>query len=31
MGWKAMTIWECETRDRDALKAKLGAFLDEAS
>ncbi len=26
-GWSVLTIWECETRDVDALRAKLSAFL----
>lgn len=26
-GWSALEIWECETRDADALKARLAAFL----
>ncbi len=27
MGWDALTVWECETRDEAALAAKLRAFL----
>lgn len=27
-GWKVMTVWECETRDRDALADRLVAFLE---
>jgi DNA mismatch endonuclease, patch repair protein len=26
-GWRALTIWECELKDRDALERKLRAFL----
>ncbi len=26
-GWSALVIWECETRDTDALSRKLGRFL----
>jgi len=26
-GWSALVIWECETRDADALEARLAAFL----
>ena len=26
-GWKALTIWECETRDDAKLAAKLARFL----
>lgn len=25
--WSALVIWECETRDTEALSAKLAAFL----
>lgn len=27
MGWDVMVIWECQTKDLDALKARLKAFL----
>jgi DNA mismatch endonuclease, patch repair protein len=26
-GWSALVVWECETRNPDALAAKLGRFL----
>lgn len=26
-GWKVLTIWECETRDREKLAAKIALFL----
>jgi len=26
-GWSPLVIWECETRDRDALSRKLATFL----
>lgn len=26
-GWGVLTVWECEVRDTDALKARLSAFL----
>lgn len=26
-GWSVLTIWECETRDGDALAARLKSFL----
>jgi DNA mismatch endonuclease, patch repair protein len=26
-GWSALVVWECETRDADALAAKLSRFL----
>lgn len=28
IGWSVLVIWECETRDSDALTEKLRAFLD---
>lgn len=27
-GWRVLTVWECETRDVDALSSRLIAFLD---
>jgi DNA mismatch endonuclease (patch repair protein) len=30
MGWTLLTIWECETRDREALAEKLKRFLCES-
>jgi len=27
MGWNALTIWECEIADRDALARRIAAFL----
>ncbi|WP_264212990.1 very short patch repair endonuclease [Leisingera thetidis] len=29
-GWQVLTIWECETKDRDALQNRLEAFLKNA-
>ena len=26
-GWRALTVWECELKDLNALEAKLRAFL----
>ena len=26
-GWKALTVWECETRDAERLSSKLARFL----
>ena len=26
-GWSVLTVWECETRDADALTARLSSFL----
>lgn len=28
MGWKALTVWQCETKDLVALDARLIDFLD---
>jgi DNA mismatch endonuclease (patch repair protein) len=27
-GWRVLTIWECEVKDSNALRAKLEAFFD---
>ena len=27
LGWKALTVWECETRDGDKLSKRLSTFL----
>lgn len=27
LGWDTLVIWECETKDREALKAKIRNFL----
>ncbi|QFU15498.1 very short patch repair endonuclease [Microvirga thermotolerans] len=27
-GWKVLTVWECETRDREALAARIKGFLE---
>lgn len=27
-GWRVLVLWECELKDRDALKARLKSFLD---
>ncbi|MDE0332847.1 MAG: very short patch repair endonuclease [Nitrospinae bacterium] len=29
MGWDVLVIWECEMKDRDALKERISAFLGE--
>ena len=29
LGWKVLTVWQCETKDLDALTARLTAFLDD--
>ena len=29
-GWRVLTVWECETRERDELAARLRSFLDGA-
>lgn len=30
-GWRVLTIWECETKDRQALEQKLRELLDSAN
>jgi DNA mismatch endonuclease (patch repair protein) len=30
-GWQSLIIWECETRDEDALKKRLKTFLGMAA
>lgn len=30
MGWQVLTIWECETLDRETLSENLIGFLDDA-
>jgi len=30
MGWDVLTVWECETRDRQALAERLRAFVEKA-
>jgi DNA mismatch endonuclease (patch repair protein) len=29
LGWRVLTGWECETRDKESLKAKLATFLND--
>ena len=29
MGWDVLLIWECETKEKDKLAARLWAFLDD--
>ena len=28
-GWRVLTVWECEMKDRDALKDRIAVFLGE--
>ncbi len=28
VGWRVLIIWECETKTRDRLAARIGEFLD---
>jgi DNA mismatch endonuclease (patch repair protein) len=28
LGWRALTVWECEVKDRATLERRLRAFLD---
>ena len=30
-GWDAMTVWECELRDMDAVVQRIVSFLGSAS
>lgn len=27
LGWKVMTVWECELRDEDALRKRIDSFV----
>lgn len=29
LGWEIETVWECETRDTDALAIRLRQFLED--
>lgn len=29
LGWKVLVIWQCEIQDADALRKRLGTFVDE--
>ena len=29
LGWDVLTVWQCETKDTDALTTRLNAFLDD--
>ena len=29
LGWRVLTVWECETRDPAALEAQIRSFLEE--
>ena len=31
LGWSVLTVWQCETRDLEALTAKLQAFLSQSA
>lgn len=31
MGWKVLTVWECELRDLEQLGNKLSGFIEEKS
>lgn len=30
-GWSVLTVWQCEINDREALRERLIAFLDDGS
>ncbi|WP_082745137.1 MULTISPECIES: very short patch repair endonuclease [Burkholderia] len=29
LGWKVLTIWECEVKEEEALTSRIRAFLDD--
>ena len=29
MGWNPMVVWECETRDMDSLRERIGSYLGD--
>lgn len=29
-GWKVLVVWQCETKDKEALAARLQEFVDES-
>ncbi|CAJ9628261.1 DNA mismatch endonuclease Vsr [Burkholderia pseudomallei] len=29
LGWKVLTIWECEVKEEEALASRIRAFLDD--
>mgnify|MGYP003602984324 CR=1 FL=1 len=29
MGWDVLVVWECETKDQDALRARIKSFLED--
>lgn len=31
LGWRVMVIWECETKDREAVAERISSYLDQAS
>jgi len=30
-GWRVETVWECQMKDREALRARMAALLDETA
>jgi DNA mismatch endonuclease (patch repair protein) len=30
LGWQVLVVWECETRDAEALRIRLAEFLKSA-
>ena len=30
-GWRVLTVWECQMKDREALRGRLRQFLDSAN
>lgn len=31
LGWRVMVIWECETKDREAVAERISSYLEQAS
>jgi DNA mismatch endonuclease, patch repair protein len=31
LGWKVLTIWECQTKDHDALRGRIAKFLGRSA
>lgn len=29
LGWRVLVVWQCETTDREALRARIAAFLSD--
>jgi G:T-mismatch repair DNA endonuclease (very short patch repair protein) len=31
LGWKVLTVWECELKNAEKLRARLARFLSDAA